>query len=210
MQPSLAEELILTALLCVSLYAFWFRFRRVVYAIRAAKPDSSWSLRPLAPRIGRFVCDVLLQGKVIQQRPLPGLAHAFVFWGFCAFALITINHIAAGFGAPFLSRTSSFGRFYFGFVAVWAVCVAISIAGLFVRRFFVRPKWLGPVSPESGVIALLIFLLMVTYLAGLTLDENAIAGRANWWIHTLSLVVFLPLIPHTKHLHLALSPVTVF
>ena len=31
----------------------------------------------------------MLQGKVIRERPLPGLAHAFVFWGFCAFALIT-------------------------------------------------------------------------------------------------------------------------
>jgi len=32
----------------------------------------------------------------------------------------------------------------------------------------------------------------------------------NWWLHTLALLVFLPLIPHTKHLHLALSPFTVF
>jgi Fe-S oxidoreductase len=35
-------------------------------------------------------------------------------------------------------------------------------------------------------------------------------GRIIWWIHTLSLLAFLPLIPHTKHLHLALGPVTVF
>jgi Fe-S oxidoreductase len=138
------------------------------------------------------------------------LAHAFVFWGFCAFALITLNHLATPFSLSFMSRHSGFGAFYFGFVAVWAVAVAISIAGLFVRRFIVRPKWLGPVSHESGVIALLIFLLMVTYLAGLRLDEASVAGRSNWWLHTLSLAVFLPLIPHTKHLHLVLSPVTVF
>ena len=31
-----------------------------------------------------------------------------------------------------------------------------------------------------------------------------------WWAHTLALLVFLPLIPHTKHLHLVLSPLTVF
>ena len=34
--------------------------------------------------------------------------------------------------------------------------------------------------------------------------------QALWWTHTLCLLVFLPLIPHTKHLHLVLSPVTVF
>ncbi|MCU1294362.1 MAG: putative iron-sulfur cluster binding protein [Bryobacterales bacterium] len=31
-----------------------------------------------------------------------------------------------------------------------------------------------------------------------------------WWIHTLTLLAFLPLIPHTKHLHLILSPLTIF
>jgi Fe-S oxidoreductase len=93
---------------------------------------------------------------------------------------------------------------------VWAVAVAVSIAGLFVRRFFVRPVWLGEVSPESGFIAWLIFALMATYLAGLWLQEDSIEGQANWWAHTLALLIFLPLIPHTKHLHLAISPVTVF
>jgi len=153
---------------------------------------------------------VMLQGKVIRERPAAGLAHAFVFWGFCAFALITINHIAAGFNAPLLSHESGFGRFYFTFVAVWAVAVAVAIAGLFVRRFAVQPKWLGKVSPESGVIAGLIFALMVTYLAGLWFGEGTAGGRASWWLHTLTLLVFLPLIPHTKHLHLAFSPFTVF
>jgi Fe-S oxidoreductase len=51
---------------------------------------------------------------------------------------------------------------------------------------------------------------MATYLAGLGFPESSAAAKASWWIHTLSLLIFLPLIPHTKHLHLALSPATVF
>ena len=47
---------------------------------------------------GQFISEVLLQSKVIRERPLPGIAHAFVFWGFCAFALVTLNHFAQGFG----------------------------------------------------------------------------------------------------------------
>src|SRR6185437_3558514 len=152
----------------------------------------------------------MLQGKVIRQRPLPGLAHAFVFWGFCAFALITMNHFATGFGVAFLSPASGFGRLYFGFVAVWAMLVIVGIVGLFVRRFLVRPRWLGAVSPESGVIAFLIFALMVTYLGMLWYGEGSTGGKVNWWLHTIAILAFLPLIPHTKHLHLALSPVTVF
>ncbi len=204
------EPVLLLLLLAASLVLFGLRLRKVVDAVRRARPTPDFHFSPAVPRIRQFLWEVVAQGKVIWQRPLPGLAHAFVFWGFCAFALITINHIAAGFGVRFLYSDHGFGRFYFGFVAVWAALVAVSIAGLFVRRFVARPVWLGEVSPESGVIAGLIFFLMVTYLAGLKLGEDTIGGRVNWWLHTVALLAFLPLIPHTKHLHLALSPITVF
>src|ERR1019366_2889729 len=158
-------------------------------------------------RVWDFVSEVLLQSKVIRERPLPGIAHAFVFWGFCAFVLITLNHFATGIGWPFLSRESWFGKFYYYFAAAFAGAVAVSILGLFVRRFLVRPRWLGEkVSIESGFIAFLIFALMVTYLATFWDGDT----KLLWWTHTLALLVFLPLIPHTKHLHLVLSPVTVF
>jgi len=206
----MAEPAILIALIAASLGLFWLRLRRVVSVIRRARPTPDFQVFPLAPRFGQFLREVAAQGKVIRGRPLAGLAHAFVFWGFCAFAPVTLNHVAAGFGLRLIDPGGAFGRFYFDFVAVWAALVAVSIAGLFVRRFFARPKWLGPVSPESGVIAALIFLLMVTYLLGLKLAETSGAGRVDWWLHTLTLLAFLPLIPHTKHLHLALSPITVF
>ncbi|HLI85374.1 MAG TPA: heterodisulfide reductase-related iron-sulfur binding cluster [Bryobacteraceae bacterium] len=204
------DRTILALLLAVSIALFLRRLMPVVANIRKARrtPDFSW--RPLGRRVRQFVSEVLLQSKVIAQRPLAGLAHAFVFWGFCFFALITVNHVATGFGGRFLYPDRGFGRFYFVFVTVWAVAVAVAIAGLFVRRFFARPVWLGALSKESGVIAGLIFLLMITYLAGLWLPEGATTARANWWLHTATLLAFLPLIPHTKHLHLALSPVTVF
>ena len=116
---------------------------------------------PLGKRIWDFIWEVLLQGKVIRQRPLPGLAHAFVFRGFCVFALVTVNPVACGFNVAFLARESGLGRVYFAIATIFAVFV-VSIAGLFIRRFLIIPRWLGPLSPESGVIALLIFVLMTT------------------------------------------------
>jgi len=59
--------------------------------------DAGFRLPPLGRRVRDFLWEVMLQGKVIRQRPLPGLAHALVFWGFCAFALVTVNHFAAAF-----------------------------------------------------------------------------------------------------------------
>ena len=151
---------------------------------------------------------MLLQGQVIRQRPLPGIAHAFVFWGFCAFALITLNHFAEGVHLRLLSRDGFFGSIYFAVAAAFAVAVALSIAGLAFRRFVIRPKWLGKLSYESGLIAFLIFTLMATYLA--TYVPGWEDSKLLWWAHTLTILVFLPLIPHTKHLHLVLSPATVF
>ncbi|MEQ1886624.1 MAG: (Fe-S)-binding protein [Bryobacteraceae bacterium] len=201
------EIILFLIFLAASGFGFWLRFSRVLRKIQQAKPDADFQLNPIGKRISAFVWEVMLQGKVIRQRPLPGLAHAFVFWGFCAFALITLNHFATGVGLPFLSRESWFGAFYYYFAAAFGFAVAASIFGLFVRRFLVRPRWLGEkVSVESGFIAFLIFMLMVTYLATFWLGDT----KLLWWAHTLALLIFMPLIPHTKHLHLVLSPVTVF
>ena len=210
-QPSLAESIILTLLALASGWLFWRRFGPVVKAIRAARPETGFSLAPIGPRVKDFVWEVMLQGKVIRDRPLPGLAHAFVFWGFLAFALVSLNHLAEGYGLRVIPPDTLVGQAYFGFVGLFAAVVAAAIAGLFVRRFFIRPKWLGKdVSIESGVIAGLIFLLMATYLIAFLAAEGSPWGRTNWWIHTFALLVFLPLIPHTKHLHLVLSPAAIF
>jgi Fe-S oxidoreductase len=207
-QLSWPESALFLALLIASLLGFWTRLSRVWRIIRGSKKDADFSIRPIGRRVADFIWEVLLQGKVITQRPLPGLAHALVFWGFIVFGLITLNHFAEGVGLGFLDRSGVFGPFYFGFAAIFAIAVAIGISGLAWRRFVIRPKWLGPLSSESGVIALLIFLLMVTYLA--TFVRGWESSRLLWWAHTLTILGFLPLIPHTKHLHLALSPATVF
>jgi len=210
-QFPLHEKLLFLALVLTSGAFFWQRFGPIAKKILRSEKDPSFHLAPIGRRIWEFVSEVLCQSKVIAQRPLPGLAHAFVFWSFLAFALVTLNHCAVGLGIGFLDPEGWFGRFYFYLAAAFALTCAVSIAGLFVRRFFVRPQWLGKkLSYESGLIAFLIFALMVTYLAAFFTTDESPSAYIFWWLHTLSLLVFLPLIPHTKHLHLVLSPVTVF
>ncbi len=208
------ERFLLALALLISLGWFAKRLQPIAANIARSKPDPEFQLAPLGRRLRDFVWEVLLQAKVIQQRPLPGLAHAFVFWGFLAFVLVTIDHFTRGFGGRLLDPEGGFGRFYFGLAALFAVTVAVSIAGLAARRFLVRPKWLGDkVSIESGIIAFLIFTLMWTYLADYLSPHHSVLPPHTgwiWWTHTLALLTFLPLIPHTKHLHLVLSPAAVF
>jgi len=214
---SLIEKLLLIVLVVASATLFWKRFGVVVDKILKSRKDPGFRLFPLGKRIWDFFWEVLCQTKVIRERPLPGLAHAFVFWSFLAFALVTLNHMAVGLGIGFLDPSGTFGRLYFWFAWAFAGACAVSIAGLFVRRFLVRPIWLSrPAVPghelsyESGIVAGLIFLLMATYLASFWVSDGSLAARVLWWTHTFSLLVFLPLVPHTKHLHLILSPFTIF
>jgi Fe-S oxidoreductase len=217
---SLLEKLTLAALIFTSAGLFWKRFGVVLDKILKSRKDPGFHLGNIGKRVWDFFWEVLCQAKVIRERPLPGLAHAFVFWSFLAFALVTLNHIATGFGIPLLapyglsSYFPRFADFYFLFAGLFAIACAISIAVLFIRRFLIRPIWLAreghELSWESGLIAGLIFVLMATYLASFYVADTSPAARLLWWAHTLSLLVFLPLVPHTKHLHLILSPVTIF
>src|SRR5271166_6706037 len=95
----------------ISLFVFFNRFKHILGVLKAARPDADFGLRPLAKRTREFVWEVLCQAKVIRERPLPGLAHAFVFWGFCAFAFVTMNHVASAFGLRFLDYSRIPGAF---------------------------------------------------------------------------------------------------
>ncbi len=197
-------------LLGLSTAGFAMRAARVINIIRISKKDPSFTLRPLGKRVWDFILEVMLQSKVIRHRPLPGLAHAFVFWGFCAFALITLNHFATPLGLGFISPHHGFGQFYFGLAGAFAFVVSISILGLAFRRLIVQPRWLGDLSLESVGIALLIFTLMASYLFDYLREPEGWTYKAVWWTHTAALLIFMPLIPHTKHMHLLLSPLSVF
>jgi hypothetical protein len=126
---------------------------RILAALRAhprqnspIEKDPDFHLFPIGRRVRDFVWEVMLQAKVIRERPLAGMAHALVFWAFCAFALVTLNHCATNLGLGFLDPAGRVGRLYFDFAAIFAIGLRVGILGLFVRRFLVRPKWLGELS----------------------------------------------------------------
>lgn len=201
------DALALWILLLLCGGAFAAQVARRVRLIRAA--PEPFSLDDLPGRIRRFVLDVLLQRRTVRERPAAGIAHAFVFWGFGAFALYTIVEFLHGLGLADLRSAPWFSVYRLALVP-FALAVLAGIVYLLIRRALVRPVGLGTtVSIESVVIALFIAALMGTFLLGLRLDEATTAGRLNWWAHMLVILAFLALIPASKHLHLVLSPVTV-
>ena len=127
---------------------------------------NTFSVDDLGFRIRRFLIDVVGQRQTIAERPIAGLAHAFVFWGFIAFAGYTAIEFLYGLGIVDLTRSWWFYA-YRVVLTPFAAGVLAGIVVLAVRRAWVRPIALGAtVSKESIVIALLIATLMVTFLSG--------------------------------------------
>ena len=161
------------------------------------------------PRLWRVFSEVLLQSRVIRDRPLAGTLHALVFWGFFAFAWVSAKHLWLGVSG--FEHAAEGSSWYDAFAAVWAVAVLIGILGLSFRRFVLRPKVLGPLSATSAIVAVLIALLMVTHItAWQVFSPGSASWKVNWWVHTLSFFGLLAVIPKSKHLHLVLAPFAIF
>lgn len=191
----------------MSVWLFWNTLNRRLF-VWFPKP---WEL----PKIGigralrRVLLEVLLQYRVVRDRPVAGILHALVLWGFLAFAWASLEHLWLGVRG--LEHAGPAHGWYGAFVAVWALAVLAAIIGLAFRRFVLRPKELGELSPTSGAVAALIAALMVTYLLGWAVfPVGTGAWKTNWWIHTLAFLALLVLIPQSKHLHLVVAPFTVF
>jgi Fe-S oxidoreductase len=179
------------------------RYRLVISATNNFRVDD------LPARIGRIVREVVFQSKVIGAKPWVGFSHLFVFWGFCAFGLYTLVELLHGLGIVDLTRTTVF-RYYRIALVPFSVAVIVGITVLMIRRGLVRPPALGAtVSKESILIGAFILTLMITFLLEWRL-EPGIGERVNWWVHMLVILTFLALIPNSKHLHLLISPLTVF
>ena len=172
-----------------------------------AKPKLSWD-RP-ALRLARVFSEVLLQTRVLRERPLPGFLHALVMWGFFVFAWVSLEHLWLGVaGFEHAVRDESW---YATFAAVWALAVLLGILGLAFRRFVLRPRSLGALSYSSGVVAALIAGLMLTYLIGWrVVAVGSTAWQINWWAHTLCFLGMFFAIPNSKHLHLVVAPFAIF
>jgi Fe-S oxidoreductase len=199
--------------------AFWLLFLTFVsaFAVQVARrvqliaaAPNTFSTDNLGFRVSRFVGDVLLQRRTIRERPVAGLMHAFVFWGFVAFGLYTTVEFLYGLGIVNLTGS----RWFFAYrvaLAPFAVAVLVGIVYLLIRRAIFRPVALGThVSVESIVIAGFIATLMITYLLTFRLQEGTTAAEVNWWVHALVILAFMALIPASKHFHLVVSPITVF
>ncbi|HST25855.1 MAG TPA: (Fe-S)-binding protein [Gaiellaceae bacterium] len=200
--------------------------------VRAGKPVQRSDDVPL--RVRNEVEIVLGQRKLLQ-RLVPGLMHAFIFWGFLVlFPTIVMATIAAvdrQQTIPWLGRQGWFAAL----VDVFVILVLVGVAAAFVIRKILRPKrFEGSHLGEADFILAMIAGVVGTLLcwhaarigAGLNdwpthwsflsnafshaFPRSDVAERAFVWAHLCFVFGFLAYLPHSKHLHIATAAVNVW
>jgi Fe-S oxidoreductase len=198
---------IFIALSIASVWLFLKTLNRRIFSVFPKHGDLPHDNIP--KRLWRVFVEVLLQYRVVRDRPIAGILHAAVVWGFLAFAWVSAQHLLLGIRG--LSKAPGTRSWYGTFVAVWALAVLVAMIGLSFRRFVLRPKPLGKLSITSGIVAFLISALIATYLLGWRVfPVGSTAWTVNWWLHTIAFFSLLDVIPLSKHLHLFLAPITIF
>ena len=172
----------------------WFLTRVVL----AGKPSD----RPGAtPARVRAEAEIVLGQRKLLKRLVPGLMHAFIFWGFLVlFPTIILAGIEAAGGHV---GTPAWYRWV---ADVFAVLVLAGVVTAVVIRAVVRPERFKGSHVAEGYVILGLIALVVLTLLGL----HHTSGHFFVWAHLVVIGVFLMYLPHSKHLHIATAPVNVW
>jgi len=220
-----------------AVYLFWRRARWHLAVLRSGRPIDRFGR--IGQRIAALGVFVFGQKRLLQD-PGPGIAHAFVFWGFVVLLATTGNYVTNGLvetilgwplGGVLWSVVIFFANLFIGLVLGAVVYYAI-------RRTIVRPPRLA-LTHDAFVILGLIFFIVLTEWVGdafvyvIEPDHHArpwaiLAGPLSLalepvgtapaqvgygvmaWAHILLVLGFGAYLPYSKHLHIISSEPNVY
>ncbi|MBV9165220.1 MAG: (Fe-S)-binding protein [Solirubrobacterales bacterium] len=211
------------------------RVQILVGRLRAAQPVSRSGHLPR--RVKNEATIVLGQSKLLRRLG-PGLAHAFIFWGFLVLlptiAVAMIGVVDKRATVPWLGHQ----RWYALLVDVFAALVLVGVLGALWIRKVKRPRrFEGSHLGEADLILALIGTIVITLLLwhatriALGLNEwppswspvsdalsklfgrnqaTRVLERVFVWAHVLTILTFLAYLPRSKHLHILVAAVNVW
>jgi len=181
---------------------------------------------------------IVLGQRKLLQRLVPGLMHAFIFWGFLVLfptiVIAMIGIIDKHATLPWLGHQG----WYALLVDVFAVLVLVGVAAAFWIRKVVRPRrlegsHLGEADLILALIATIALTLLLWHATRIALGYNEwpaswapvanalshlfadngvtrVLERVFVWAHVLTILFFLAYLPRSKHLHIATAAVNVW
>lgn len=165
------RQVVFALALLVTLGVFAFTTRRIVSFFRLTRPG--FPVKQLGKRFAVMLKVAFGQTKIFR-RPVTGLAHALVFWGFCIILFGSIEMVIDGLAGTdkSLSFLGGFYRFLMGSGDIFAYIVAIAVITFLVRRIFLHIRRfegieMKMISHIDAIVALSLILLLMISLAGM-------------------------------------------
>ncbi len=215
---------------------FTINFMKVLSYLKFAKSDNRFDR--IGERLTNTLIVAIFQKKVLRDKKA-GFIHAGIFWGFLILLFSVINSIFTGFGAnhilDFLGPVFSLITIL---TDVFSVLIILAVTSALLRRYVFKVKRLhrkNHSQAEAGIILLMIFFIVTSLLfenASLMImgGETSWAVRPLalpisilitpsfapmlfeicWWVHIVLILVFMNLLPFSKHLHVLTSVPNVF
>ena len=225
------SALALAAVLAGAVWLFATRSRARLDLLRAAR--SAPRTDDVGARAGRELTHVLGQRKLFQKA-LPGLMHAFIFWGFLILLPTIVEAMLAIVDPDWTLPYLGHAPWFLFLVDLFATLVIVGVAIAFAIRKLQRPaRFEGSHMGEADRILLTILAIVVTLLlwnasrialglsdggaqpvsdvlSGLFGAGSEAAERVLVWLHLLIVLGFLTYLPRSKHLHIITAAPNVF
>ncbi|MBN1158381.1 MAG: (Fe-S)-binding protein, partial [Bacteroidales bacterium] len=167
----MTKQILFAVILLVTLGVFSFTASRIIRFFRITKP--AFPVRDMGRRM-LLMFEVAFGQTKIFRRPVMGLAHALVFWGFCIILIGSIEMVIDGLaGSERILKL--LGPVYDVIMAagdVFAVLVAVSILIFLSRRLFFHIRRfegneMKKINHLDALIALTMILLLMVSLLGM-------------------------------------------
>ncbi len=165
----MTKQIVFLIALLATLSVFAYTMRRLAGFFRVTR--SGFPVKQIGRRIG-VMLEVAIGQTKIFRRPVMGLLHALVFWGFCVILIGSVEMVIDGLTGS--ERALSFlGVVYSIIMAsgdVFALIIAVAILVFLFRRLFLNVKRFSGIEMkhishlDANVALTLILLLMISLL----------------------------------------------
>jgi Fe-S oxidoreductase len=206
---------------------------RVAYIRLGRKSEFDREFKERFKRIGKIVFG---QSKLLKDKK-SGIIHVMMFYGFILVQFGAIDMFIKGLSPE---AHLPFGPLYPGFVffqEIVTLMILVAVVWAFYRRYIEKLVRLKR-GFKAGLVLLFIGTLMLSVLFGngmvqlwhgheptwmepvasviamafswLSPTGAMVLFYVAWWIHTITILVFLIYVPQSKHAHLIAAPINVF
>lgn len=230
------KNLVFIFIFLAAISFLWFNLARIYHIIKLGKSEKRetkwWQdlFRVLKIAIG--------QTKIFRDIQA-GWLHAAIFWGFLIFlfsaAEAVFQGFYPGFSWNFLGYCYSVITFLTDFIAIF---ILAAVVYAFYRRFVIKvPRLPNNLNEKIDATIVLSFIFIITaslllqnasHIVHYGTEDFAIKPLSalisnfipfqnaetiyeySWWIHILSILIFMNYLPYSKHFHVYTSLPTVY